>query len=151
MLPLLLSVRSRWSYLLRTAPTIDHLLHPLEDMIRTKLIPALAGRVPPNNGQRDLLALPSRLGGIGLINSAKLISEEYEAFIRVTSSLTRLILEQDPFYSFEVIEDQINAKAEVHTQRCKQQAELASFLKTSLSSQLSLATNLAPEKGTSHW
>ena len=50
----------KWNYLSRTIPNISDHLVPLEVSIRTKLIPALTGR--PHN-ERDLLALPVRLGG----------------------------------------------------------------------------------------
>ncbi len=59
---------SKWSYLTRTMPNLGHCLSPLEAVIRTKLIPALTGRPPPNDIERNLLALPARLGGIALAN-----------------------------------------------------------------------------------
>ncbi len=37
---------------------INQLLQPLENVIRTKLLPALTGRPPPNEIDRDLLAFP---------------------------------------------------------------------------------------------
>ena len=55
-------VSSKWTHLIRTIPSISHLLQPLEDILRHQLIPNLTGRPPPNNSERDLLALPVRLG-----------------------------------------------------------------------------------------
>ena len=57
-----------WSYLTRTTPEIEHLLQPLEDIIRMKLIPELTDRAPPNDVERNLLVLPARLGGIAIAN-----------------------------------------------------------------------------------
>ncbi len=62
---------SKWNYLSRTTCNVNDLLIPLEDMIRKKLIPAISGRPAPNNEERDLLALPARLGGIGLVDPSK--------------------------------------------------------------------------------
>ena len=66
---------SQWNYLFRVtdwgAPdtsTSTDILKPLENAIRTLLIPALSGQSPPNEQIRDMLALPARLGGLGLIN-----------------------------------------------------------------------------------
>ena len=59
---------SRWVYVSRTVPDIDTYLQPLEDVIRCVLIPALIGRAPPNDFERDLFALPPRWGGLGLYN-----------------------------------------------------------------------------------
>ena len=59
---------SRWTFLSRTIPDIAELLQPLEDAIQQHLIPALTGCPPCSREERDLLALPVRLGGIGIIN-----------------------------------------------------------------------------------
>ena len=70
---------SKWQYLSRTIPNIgDHLQH-LEDIIRTQLIPALMGRAAPSESERMLLALPARLGGLGIINPTDLSASEYPA------------------------------------------------------------------------
>ena len=72
MLPFTHGMTNKWSYLTRTTPYIDNLLQPLEVIVRTKLSPAFTGRPPPNDTERDLLALPTRPGGIALVNPTKL-------------------------------------------------------------------------------
>ena len=52
---------NKWSGLLRIS--VLYLLQPLEDVIRSKFIPALSGMPAPSEEVRDLLALPCRLGG----------------------------------------------------------------------------------------
>ena len=54
-----IGLTSIWSYLTRTIPEIGHLLQPLENIIRLKLIPALTDRASPNDVERNLLALPA--------------------------------------------------------------------------------------------
>ena len=49
---------SRWIYVSRTIPDNAKLLQPLEDAICLVLIPALTGRSPPNDAERNLFALP---------------------------------------------------------------------------------------------
>ena len=87
---------SKWTYISRTIPNVGHRLQPLEDIIRMKLIPALTGCTPPNDCERELFALPAKLGGIGLINPTQLSSTEYPASRQVSGPLYDLILEQDP-------------------------------------------------------
>jgi hypothetical protein len=70
-------VTSRWTFLVRTCPDVGHLLQPLEDAIRHKFIPALTGQCAPNDTERELLALPVRLGGLGIINPAQLTSFQH--------------------------------------------------------------------------
>ena len=76
---------SRWTFLTRTIPGIAHLLQPLEDAIHQHLIPALTGRPPCSREERDLLALPVRLGGLGISNPASTSIRVFEASLRLTS------------------------------------------------------------------
>ena len=82
----------KFSFLSRTILHISPLLQPLEDRIRHRLIPALTGRPPPNDSERELLALPVRLGGLGIVNPTLLPNTEYQASVEVTAPLKDLIL-----------------------------------------------------------
>ena len=141
---------SKWNYISRTTPNIGNLLNPIEDTLRTKLIPSLTGRPPPNDAERDLLALPVRLGGIGVSNPSKRPSEEFVASLQVTGPLKSLISEKNPEYPVEALEEQMEAKAKIHNMRRSQQ-ESACLLKPSLDSSLQLSMELAQEKGASSW
>ena len=100
----------KFSFLCRTTPNIEALLHPLEDCIRLNLIPFLTGRPPPNNLVRDLLALPARFGGLGITNPTSLSSIESNSSLSIASHLSSLIASQCEDYSFECYEAQIDAK-----------------------------------------
>ena len=58
----LMSKWRRLTYLSRTVPGIGHLLKPLDEALRSVLLPALTGRPPPGDQERTLFALPARLG-----------------------------------------------------------------------------------------
>ena len=75
----------KFTYLSRTTCTlnIDHLLQPLEDIIQSRLIPAWTGRAPPNALERDLFALPARLGGLGIVNPSSHSSIEFSSSIKI--------------------------------------------------------------------
>ena len=60
-------LRHRWTYFLRTLPDITDLLEPLERAISDVLIPSLLEH-QVTEIERDLLALPVRMGGLGLVN-----------------------------------------------------------------------------------
>ena len=53
---------------LRTLPDIEDLLEPLERAIADVLIPSITDHHRITPSERDLLALPVRLGGLGIIN-----------------------------------------------------------------------------------
>ena len=44
--------------------------------------------------ERDLIELPVRLGGLGLVNPARTASQEYEASVKITGPLVRQIVKQ---------------------------------------------------------
>ena len=83
---------SKWIYLSRTMWGIGQLLQPLENMIRTKLLPALSGRPPPNEVERELFSLPARLGGIAISNPSNTVGLEFNSSIQVTKALKEAIL-----------------------------------------------------------
>jgi len=94
---------SKWSYLSRTLKEISSSLLPLEQSIRTKLIPDLTGRPPPNNTERVLLALPARQGGIALADPTCATDVEFLTSTKITEALQAAILNQDFEYSSETV------------------------------------------------
>ena len=86
---------SRWSYLLRTIPDIDDLLQLLENAIHQHLIQALTGRPPCSSIERDLLALPVRLGGLGLCDPSVISSQSFQSSECITAPLVALIISQE--------------------------------------------------------
>ena len=65
-------LNSKWTYLCRTMPGTASFLQPVEDAIRKDLVPALLGRAAPGDLERAMLALPTRLGELNLINPTNL-------------------------------------------------------------------------------
>jgi len=96
---------SKWLFLSRVVSNIKDDLQPLEDAIRTSLLPLLTKKLPPNDAQRKLFALPARLGGMGIRNSVKQAASEFEASIAVTRPLVKAILSGSFKYSYNVLSD----------------------------------------------
>ena len=119
--------------------------------LRTVLAPALTGRPPPNTSERDLLALPARLGGIALANPTKLSDTEFSASVKITEPLTIAILQRNPDYTLNMMTAQLTAKAEIHTLKRQQSTSAATFLKHALPDSVRKAMDLAEEKGASSW
>ena len=80
------AISHRWSYVQRTIFNIEPLFSPLEDAIREKLIPALIGR-NVSDLERRILALPVRLGGLGISDPTK-ASLEFTASVATTQAST---------------------------------------------------------------
>ena len=94
----------KFTYLCRTTPNIDQLLSPLEDLIRSRLIPAVCSQPPPNDLVRDLLGLPPRLGGIGLPNPSCQSTAAFSSSVKITAPLVNLIQAQCFCYPSECTE-----------------------------------------------
>ena len=80
----------RWIYFLRTLPGISDFLQPLELSIIKEFIPAVTGNCV-SDLERDLLALPARMGGLGLRNPSA--NFEFDFSLQVTSVLVQEIIE----------------------------------------------------------
>ena len=137
--------------MLWTIPNIGHLLKPLEDVIRLKLIPSLTGQVPPNDSIRDLLALPARLGGIAISNLMSLADFEYSSSVAISGPLTSSLLHQVYEFSGAVISEQLCVQSSICLSRQERLAEVANLLRQSLSPALLCAMDLAQERGSSSW
>ena len=141
---------SRWTFLSRTIPDISKLLSPLEEAIHQQLIPALTGHPPCSSEERDLLALPVRLGGMGIANPTSISQRSFEASVKLTSPLVATIATQvqdQPVDIFEVME----IKASIRQSNHEYQVQQAELIYDHLSPQLKRHVDLAKEKGASSW
>ncbi len=108
---------SKWSYMSSCVKCISSSFQPLELAIRTKLILYLTGSPPPNDTERELLALPAQLCGLALSSPACATDAEYHASTKITVTLQSSILHQEGEYTTEVIANQLDAKKEVKKMR----------------------------------
>ena len=142
---------SKWSYLSRTIPDIGDLFLPLEHTIRYDLLPALTGRSGFTDQERDLFALPTRLGGLGIPNPTKSAGLLFDSSQQATATLTALILQQQMSYPSKVEKEQTTAINKIKAQRRHNLAEEAARLRENLPTNLQNAMDLGSEKGASSW
>ena len=135
---------------LRTIPGISSLLQPLEVIISSKFIPALTGRLVSDD-ERTLLALPIRLGGLGIVDPQTVSDSEFVVSEKVTSPLVGLILQQDLSFGCHVVDAQRLAKSEVIASKRQAVEERATSVCDSLPSDLKRMISLLSEKGASSW
>ena len=64
-------VMEKWNYFMHVISGIGDLLAPLEKAIWDKRLPIITGRAAVSDDERDLLALPVRLGGLGVPRADK--------------------------------------------------------------------------------
>ena len=141
-------LRHRWTYFLRTLPDIECLLGPLERAIADSLIPALTGHTCTDT-ERNLLALPVRMGGLGLVNPMELASPEYTASRKVTAPLVEQIVSQA-----HASPDDNTVRSLQQEARKEKEQRLSGNLeevKSDLPYRSKRAVELATEKGASSW
>lgn len=141
-------LRHRWTYYLRTLPDIEELLEPLERVIADVIIPSITDHHCTKN-ERDLVALPVRLGGLGLINQRQDAASHFEASIKTTEPLVNNIIAQA-----HESPDDASVKSLQQSARRKTNEALQTKLdevKNSLPQKTQRAADLATERGASNW
>ena len=86
-------LRHRWSYFLRSPPDLKELLAPLEQAMADVLIPSITGNYCTQD-ERGLLALPVRMGDMGLTNPSQEAASEYVAPASISGPLAQQIKTQ---------------------------------------------------------
>ena len=144
------SLSSRWTYLSRVVPEIGELLEPLEQAIRQKFIPALTGQDVPGDLERELFALPTRLGGLGIANPVQTSQNQFDASKRITAPLLALVIQQEASLG-EVGKVAAKTRQRIRSERRMQQLQAAEHLREDLPPKLLRCMDLAKEKGASSW
>ena len=141
---------SRWSYLTRTIPDIQDLLLPLEKEIHQTFIPAITGRPPCSELERDLLSLPARLGGMGLTNPATVSQNAFLASQRLTALLAALIITQETNQAVDPSLTQ-RLKSTIRSENRQRHDQLALNIYDQLTPQQKRCVDLAKARGSSSW
>ena len=143
-------VFSQWLFITRTIPDIEHLLQPLEDAIHQILIPALTGRPPCSKVERDVYALPSRLGGLGFPNPSSNSQSSFHASVTLTRPHVNLITAQNLKGSVS-LEETLEARKNIRSSNRLRDICQANELNSVLSIDQKRQIALAKEKGASSW
>ena len=98
---------SKWLYLSHTIAGIGYQLQVLEDIIRLEFFPALTGHSPPNNTNQKLMSLLAKLRGLRIADPSLTSEYKFNASVRVTAPLRKLIKEQDHEYFYEALANQM--------------------------------------------
>ena len=141
----------KWTYLARTVPGTSDLFKPLEETIQHRFIPALTGRSAISDIERNLLSLPTRLSGLGILNPSEATDSQYVTSQQVTAPLVSLIIQQTSDYPYSTMEEQHQAMTKAKSDRRQQQSRRATTLYLQLPQGIQRAVDIAKEKGASNW
>ena len=113
-------VKHRCNYLLRTISDVSPLMQPLENAIKDSFILVLLKGHQLSDEVRVILALPPRLGGLGILNPVEMAATEHHNSIRLTAALTENIVAQNADEEINV-EEQSRIRQTIEKER--QQAQ----------------------------
>ena len=140
----------KWSFFQRTIPSSASLYQPLEDIIRNELLPKITGR-GISDLERALIALPCRLGGLGIPDPTKTADDAYSDSLHVTEPLMEKIINKDPFLDQNTLAEMIQRKKRVETKNDERASNAQRDLLRSLPDHLKRLTLLNSERGASIW
>ena len=143
-------IRNQWSYLMRTTPDLEDLLHPLEETIVGDFLPALIGREVTDE-VRELLALPARLGGLDISIPTRKSRDEYDASTTVTQPLVAAIINKESNYDARVEAEQKEAKNKLRQQRKVKREQEVADVRLKIPQEMKRNVDMAQEKGASAW
>ena len=80
---------------MRTINISSSIFQPLEDAIHHQLIPVLTGQVSSSPEVRKLLSLPTRLGGLNIVNPVEIAESQLRVPVSkaITAPLKKMIVE----------------------------------------------------------
>ena len=91
---------SKWTFLCCTTPSISHLFEALDTLINASFLPTLTDQTPTNNLFQQVLSLPIREGGLGLVEPSKVDNYHYLNSVKVTTPLVSILTHKSSNYSF---------------------------------------------------
>ena len=131
---------SHWTCLSRTCPNIGPFLHPLEDILCSKLLPSLTSQAAPNDTFRDFFTLPFCHGCLGLPNPVLLSTHQYQ-----------LVVSQCTQIPYDTLASQVHIRASIHSLNRQFSKEQSHSIRSCLSPQLQWLFDIPNEKNVSSW
>ena len=142
---------NRFTYYIRTIPGFETEMQQSDNVIDTKLLPALLDQHSLSRHERELLSVPTRLGGLGISIFSNICVEENVNSKTISQYLSSNIVLQNhtpaPVRG-DCIQDQ---RREIVNQREARYESLLDNLRSSMSEEQLRANDLAQQKGSSAW
>ena len=143
--------RHRFTYHIRTIPSIENELQEVDKIIDTKFLPAITDCRHLSRDDRKLLALPTRLGGLGIPVLGDLCSIENDNSKQVCQNLSSKIIAQNDGVFDHVGAPIRDIRRRITGQReARHRAQLEELRSTMTDEQIH-ANDISQLKGSSIW
>ena len=122
---------------------------PLDKVIKQKLIPALFIDFQISETPRRLIALPCKLGGMGIISAIEIANQEYVNSRKLTKKSTNIIQQE---HSYIVSEGEIKKiRSKIQKKQMEKQQRTLSSLRDKMSYMETRLNDIPQEQGSSSW
>ena len=115
----------------------------------SEFIPAITGGVFCNEMERKFIALPPKLGGLGIPIFGEISNYEFENSIKLTECLPTKIINQ--MRQYEQDEEIQTIKNRIHAARVEQNKQKLDLIRTLMNSEQLRTNDLNQETGASAW
>ena len=142
---------SEWTYLFRTCQFEECQVQPLNDCLFNVFIPSLLGRDAVSELERDWLSLPTRYGGLGLVNPCWLARCQRSSSIAITQPLVDMLLGDvdGSVIDVEVEMDKVKKKCKLEKEEVYRST--MATLRSELPADRLRLLDVSSEKGVSSW
>ena len=139
--------KHKFTYFIRTIKQMDKYTQPIDDVIQSKLIPAITGGHICSDDERKLLSLPCRYGGLGIPILKEVAPVEFENSIQMTKVLTNQILGK------ELVDGDSQSKIKTKIQKAREESHKIKLeqLRTKMTPEQQKTNELNQKPGSYNW
>ena len=141
--------KNRLSYYMRTIPNIGYLLERIDNIITTKLIPAITGGKQVSVMERRLISLPQKYGGLGIPIFSEIAEHEYQNSLYITEKLRDNIIQQKR--RFEGDPDITKKKNAIKAEKHARHKEVLNEIRNQMTPQQQKLNDINQVAGASMW
>ena len=142
---------SEWTYLFRTCHFEECQVQPLNDCVFNVFIPSLLGRDAVSELERDWISLPTRYGGLGLVNPCWFAKCQRSSSIAITQPLVELLLGDDDGSVIDIEVEMDKAKKKCKLEKEEVYRSTMTTLRSNLPADRLRLFDVSSEKGASSW
>ena len=142
------SVKHRWNYVMRTIESVGVFFQPLEEAIHQHFLPALTGRMPSSEVERELLSLPCRFGGLNIPNPTCCSDFQFSSSKLLSAGLVAMIQQQTEDFHIPCLQQ---ARSTIHQSRQQMLTSCLANIQSRVDPQLQRTIELINVKCSSLW
>ena len=141
--------KHKLTYLMRTIPNIVDELAEFDFVLDNEFITAITDGIHCSPIERQLISLPTKMGGLAIPIYTELSDEEFENSIKVTQSLSNAILQRKD--SLNDYNQSRSVKREIRSEKSKRHEAKRKTIIERLPIHQRRAVEISSEKGASIW